>query len=125
MDSKSNCVLVVPPYQQRVISAFEKDRIRRDPDERRAGYYITKFVTDLGYDLPILVDRWMPADKAILLDKSRVALMPLTGDNWHTEKMAVTGRSEKWQISGQFTLELRNPDEAHGLLYDLSTSGVV
>ena len=125
LDSKSNAVLVVPPYQQRVISAFEKDRIRRDPDERRAGYYITKFMTDLGYDLPILVDRWMPADKAILLDKSRVALMPLKGDNWHTEKMAVTGRSEKWQISGQFTLELRNPDEAHGLLYDLSTSGVV
>lgn len=122
MDSKSNCVLVVPPYQQRVISAFEKDRIRRDSDERRAGYYITKFMTDLGYDLPILVDRWMPKDKAILLDKSRAALMPLKGDNWHTEKMAVTGRSEKWQISGQFTLELRNPDEAHGLLYDLSTS---
>jgi hypothetical protein len=122
MDAKSNCVLVVPPYQQRVISAFEKDRIRRDSDERRAGYYITKFMTDLGYDLPVLVDRWMPKDKAILLDKSRVALMPLKGDNWHTEKMAVTGRSEKWQISGQFTLELRNPDEAHGLLYDLSTS---
>jgi hypothetical protein len=125
LDSKSNAVLVVPPYQQRVISAFEKDRIRRDPDERRAGYYITKFISDLGYDFPILVDRWMPADKVLMLDKSRVALMPLKGDNWHTEKMAVTGRSEKWQISGQFTLELRNPDEAHGLLYDLSTSGVV
>lgn len=125
LDSKSDAVLVVPPYQQRVISAFEKDRVRRDPDERKSGYYITKFITDLGYDLPIVVDRWMPTDKAILLDKSRVALMPLKGDNWHTEKMAVTGRSEKWQISGQFTLELRNPDEAHGLLYDLSTSGVV
>jgi hypothetical protein len=67
----------------------------------------------------------MPKDKVILLDKSRVALMPLKGDNWHTEKMAKTGRSEKWQMSGQFTLELRNPEEAHGLLYDLSTSGVV
>lgn len=125
LDAKSNAVLVVPPYQQRVISAFEKDRIRRDPDERRAGYYITKFISDLGYEFPVMVDRWMPKDKVICLDKSRVALMPLKGDNWHTEKMAVTGRSEKWQMSGQFTLELRNAEEAHGLLYDLSTSGVV
>jgi hypothetical protein len=125
LDSKSNACLIVPAYQQRVISAFEKDRVRRDPDERRAGYYITKFISDLGYEFPIIVDRWMPKDKVILLDKSRVALMPLKGDNWHTEKMAKTGRSEKWQMSGQFTLELRNPEEAHGLLYDLSTSGVV
>jgi hypothetical protein len=125
LDSKSNAQIIVGPYQQRVISAFEKDRIRRDPDERKAGYYITKFISDMGYELPITVDRWCPNDKLFILDKSRVALMPLKGDNWHTEKMAKTGRSEKWQLSGQFTLELRNPDEAHGMLYDLTTSGVV
>jgi hypothetical protein len=125
LDSKSNACIIVGPYQQRVISAFEKDRVRRDPDERRAGYYITKFISDLGYDFPIVVDRWCPSDKLFILDKSRAALMPLKGDNWHTEKMAKTGRSEKWQISGQFTLELRNPDEAHGMLHGLTTSGVV
>jgi hypothetical protein len=125
LDSKSNACIIVGPYQQRVISAFEKDRVRRDPDERKAGYYITKFISDMGYEFPIVVDRWCPNDKLFVLDKSRVALMPLKGDNWHTEKMAKTGRSEKWQLSGQFTLELRNPDEAHGMLYDLSASGVV
>lgn len=125
LDAKSNAQIIVGPYQQRVISAFEKDRVRRDPDERKAGYYITKFISDMGYELPITVDRWCPNDKLFILDKSRVALMPLKGDNWHTEKMAKTGRSEKWQMSGQFTLELRNPDEAHGMLYDLTTSGVV
>jgi hypothetical protein len=125
LDSKSNACIIVGPYQQRVISAFEKDRVRRDPDERRAGYYITKFISDMGYEFPIVLDRWCPNDKLFVLDKSRVALMPLKGDNWHTEKMAKTGRSEKWQLSGQFTLELRNADEAHGMLYDLSTSSVV
>jgi len=32
------------------------------------------------------------------------------------EKMAKTGRSEKWQLSGQYGLEIRNPDACHGLL---------
>jgi hypothetical protein len=62
----------------------------------------------------------MPSDKLILLDRSRIALVPLQGDSWHMEKMAKTGRSEKWQISGQYTIELRNADKCHGLLYDLS-----
>lgn len=122
LDEKSDACIVVPPYQAQIISSFEKDRIRRDPDNRKAGYFINKFLSDLGYDFPIIIDRWMPKDKLIILDRSRVALLPLQGDSWHTEKMAKTGRSEKWQISGQYTLELRNPEEAHGLLYDLSTS---
>jgi len=122
LDEKSDACIVVPPYQAQVISSFEKDRIRRDPDNRKAGYYINKFLSDLGYDFPVIVDRWMPKDKLMILDRSRVCLMPLQGDAWHTEKMAKTGRSEKWQISGQYTLELRNPEEAHGFCYDLSTS---
>jgi hypothetical protein len=122
LDEKSDAIIVVGPYQAQIISAFEKDRIRRDPDNRKAGYYINKFISDLGYDFPIVVDRWFPKDKLLILDKSRVNIMPLQGDAWHTEKMAKTGRSEKWQISGQYTLELRNAEEAHGLAYDLSTS---
>jgi hypothetical protein len=66
------------------------------------------------------LDRWIPSDKALIIDRSRIALCPLQGDSWHMEKMAKTGRTEKWQISGQYTIELRNAGKCHGLLYDLS-----
>lgn len=123
LDDESSPCIVVPPYQQRVISSWGKELVRREESSRIRGYFINKFLSDQnGKELPVIVDRWMPKDKLIVLDRSRVSLKPLQGDAWHTEKMAKTGRSEKWQISGQYTLELRNPEEAHGMLYDLSTS---
>lgn len=122
LDEQSDAIIVVPAYQNRVISAFEKEKIRTTQDSKVTGNFVNKFRSDLGYDFPIIVDRWMPKDKLLIMDKKRVALMPLQGDAWHSEKMAVTGRSEKWQISGQYCLEVRNAEQAHGLLYNLSTS---
>jgi len=75
-------------------------------------------LSDMGVELPIVLDRWMPLDKVLVVDRSRVALRALSGDAWHMEKMAKTGRSEKWQISGQYGLECRNPGACHGLIYD-------
>ena len=122
LDGSSNPILVLPPYQGRVVSAFGKDLVRREESSRVRGYYINKFITDMGIDLPIVIDRWFPKDKAMILDKSRVSISPLQGDAWHSEKLAKTGRSEKWQMSGQYSLKLENPEEAHGLLIDLTTS---
>jgi hypothetical protein len=111
---------VVGPKQQRVIAAFEKELRRVEQGERITGYYRDVFLSDMGVEMPIVLDRWMVGDMIMLLDRSRVALIPLQGDAWHMEKMAKTGRSEKWQISGQYTLELRNADKCHGLLYGLA-----
>jgi hypothetical protein len=34
--------------------------------------------------------------------------------------MAKTGRVEKWQLSGQYTIEMRNADKCHGMLINLT-----
>jgi len=120
LDETSSPIFVVGPKQQRVIAGFEKELRRVEQGERITGYYRDIFLSDMGVEIPVVLDRWMPSDKLILLDRSRIALVPLQGDSWHMEKMAKTGRSEKWQISGQYTIELRNADKCHGLLYDLS-----
>ena len=70
--------------------------------------------------MPVVLDRWVPKDKLVVVDRSRIWLRPMPGDNWHLEKMAKTGRSETWQLSGQFTLEVRNADACHGLIYGLT-----
>lgn len=120
LDETADPIIVVGANQQRIISSFEKDLRRVEQGERQVGYYRDIFLSDMGVELPIVLDRWMPETSLIVLDRSRIALRPLQGDEWHLEKMAKTGRSEKWQLSGQYGLEIRNPDSCHGILLNLA-----
>ena len=120
LDDMSDPIIVVGAAQQRVIASFEKDIRRVEQGERQVGYYRDIFLSDMGVELPIVLDRWQHADKVLILDRARVALRALQGDSWHLEKMAKTGRNEKWQLSGQYGLEIRNPDKCHYLIKDLS-----
>jgi len=113
-------IIICGQKQYRVISAMEKELRRVEQGERTVGYYKKIFLTDLGVEMPIVLDRWCSNDKLIIVDRNRVALVPLQGDSWGLEKMAKTGRSQKWQLSGQYTLEVRCADKVHGMLYNLS-----
>jgi len=116
----SDPIIIVGPKQYRIISAMEKELRRVEAGERKVGYYKDAFLTDLGVEMPVVLDRWCSDDKLIIVDRSKIALVPLQGDAWHMTKMAKTGRSDKWQLSGQYTLEMRYADKCHGMLYDLS-----
>jgi len=120
LDETSDPIIVVGGKQMRVISAMEQDIRRTAHDERTVGYYKKLFLTDMGVEMPVVLDRWTPYDKLIILDRSRAALRALSGDSWHAEKMGKSGRNEKWQISGQYSLELRNADSCHGMLKGLT-----
>ena len=120
LDETADPIIVVGASQQRTISSFEKDIRRVEQGERQVGYYRDIFLSDMGVELPIVLDRWVQPDKLVIVDRSRVALRALAGDAWHMEKMAKTGRSEKWQLSGQYGLEIRNPDSCHYLIYHLA-----
>lgn len=120
LDEIADPIIVVGAAQQRIIASWEKELRRVEQGERQTGYYRDIFLSDMGVELPVVLDRWMPSDKLLVLDRARVALRALVGDAWHMEKMAKTGRSEKWQLSGQYGLELRNPDACHGLMVQLA-----
>lgn len=120
LDETSDVIILVGPKQQRVIAAFEKELRRVEQGERTTGYYRDVFLSDMGMEMPVVLDRWVPDNMLIMVDRSRIWLRPMAGDNWHLEKMAKTGRNEKWQLSGQFSMELRNANACHGLLDNLS-----
>lgn len=120
LDETADPIILVGAKQARVIAGWEKELRRVEQGERQVGYYRDIFLSDLGIEMPVVIDRWVPSDKLIILDRSRISLRPMAGDAWHIEKMAKTGRNEKWQISGQYTLDLRNADKCHAFLYDLS-----
>jgi len=116
----SNPVIITGPKQARVIALLEEQRVRKGSGELVIGTYADKVKTDLGFELPVVVDRFCPSSILLILDKNAVHLCSLKGDAWHLEKMAKTGRNQGYQLSGQYTIELRNPDKLHGYLEKLS-----
>ena len=69
----------------------------------------------------MVMSRWVPQDKVLLLDSSRVNVLPLNGRSFQYKSLATTGDSESGMVVGEYTLEFRN-ERAHGMLSNLSVS---
>ena len=65
--------------------------------------------------------RWMPKDAVLLLDSSRLNVLPLAGRSFSSKPLASSGDYECGELIGEYTLELKN-EAASGLIRDLSTS---
>lgn len=112
-------MVLVGGTQKQKISSFDQEYRRSTLDTRRAGFTVEEFVTDLGVNLRVVVDRWVPSDVALVLDSSKIKLMPLQGRAFFLEKLAKTGDAENWQIVGEYTMEVRNAAEAHAYHFNL------
>ncbi len=106
-------ILLVGGVQKQKISTFDQEFRRSTLDSRRAGYTNEEFVTDLGWNLRVVVDRWVPNDVAMVLDSSKIAIMPLRTRAFFLEQLAKTADSKDWQIIGEYTMEVRNAAQAH------------
>lgn len=104
--------VLVGGVQKQKISTFDQEFRRSTLDSRRAGYTVEYFVSDLGIELQVIVDRWVPNDVAIVFDSERVHVMPLSGRAFFLEKLAKVGDSNDWQIVGEYTAEVRNASAA-------------
>lgn len=112
-------ILLVGGLQKQKVSTFDQEFRRSTLDSRRAGYTVEEFVSDLGMNLRIVVDRWVPNDVAMVLDSSKIKVMPLRTRAFALEKLAKTGDSNDWQIVGEYTMEVRNAAEAHAYHFNL------
>ena len=113
--------LIVGGVQKRKISAFDQAYRRMDFDSKSAGYVVEKFISDLGFEVEIIVDPWMPDDMAIVGDLNRVRVGPLQTDAVGLEDLAKTGRTIEAMISGSYTLEVRNSLEAFAIHTNLTS----
>lgn len=111
-DGGSPDFILVGGKQKRAISAFDQAYRRKDYNSTDAGYVVDKFTSDLGYVLNVWVDPWMPDDTMIIGESARVKYMNLQNDAMRAEELAKTGRSWKAQVTGQYTMEVRNAKEA-------------
>lgn len=106
-------MILVGGTQKQKISAFDQEFRRNTLDSTRAGFTVDEFVSDLGWNLRVVVDRWVPTDVCLVLDSSKIAVMPLQTRAFFLEKLAKTADSNDWQIVGEYTMEVRNASQAH------------
>lgn len=112
-------MVIVGGTQKQKISTFDKEYRRSTMDSRRAGFTVEEFVSDLGINLRVVVDRWMPVDMALVIDSSKVHIKPLSGRSFFLEALAKTGDSNKWQIVGEYTMEVKQAAKAHAIHWNL------
>ena len=113
-------LIVVGGRQKRRINAFlagvrsyaAKDTAYRD--------MVSMYESDFGV-CRIVTTRWMPNDAVLLLDSSRISVMPMSGRSFHFKPLASTGDYECGELIGEYTLELRN-EAAHGVIRGLATT---
>lgn len=113
-------LIVVGGYQKRQINAFSADSRSYGANDTTFTDLISVYESDFGV-CKIVTTRWMPQDAALLLDSSRIGVLPLAGRSFHFKPLASSGDYECGELIGEYTLELKN-EAAHGIIRDLSTS---
>ncbi len=113
-------LIVVGGFQKRRINAFCANSRSYAANDTTFTNMVSIYESDFGV-CRIITTRWMPQDAVLLLDSSRISVLPLAGRNFHFKPLASGGDYECGELIGEYTLELKN-EAAHGFIRDLSTS---
>ena len=75
---------------------------------------VSVYESDFGV-CRVVLSRYVPAGTVLLLDSSRIGVLPLSGRSFQYTPLARTGDAENGQLVGEYTLECRN-ESAHGII---------
>ncbi|MCB9838380.1 MAG: DUF5309 family protein [Phycisphaeraceae bacterium] len=112
--------IVVNGFQKRKINAFVGDKRGYSPRDTNFRDLVSVYESDYGV-ARVVLSRWVPADTVLLLDSTRIDVLPLDGRSFAFKPLASSGDSEVGQLIGEYTLEMRN-ESAHGLITGLASS---
>ena len=112
--------IVVNGLQKRRINSFITSSRSYGPADTAFRDLVSVYESDFGVCRVVLC-RSVPADTVLLLDSSRLGVLPLAGRSFHYKPLASAGDYEAGEVIGEYTLELRN-EAAHGMICGLATS---
>lgn len=111
-------LIVVGGKQKRAINGFIAANKRYFNSTESFKDLVSVYESDFGV-CRIILSRHVPAGTVMLLDSSRLAVLPLAGRSFQFKPLARTGDREAGQVVGEYTLELRN-ENAHGVITGLA-----
>ena len=110
--------IVVGGTMKRRINAFLTPLREASLSEGRFRDMVSVYESDFGA-CKVVLSRWMPADTVLLVDSSRLAVLPLSGRSFAYKPLGASGDRDNGLVVGEYTLELRN-EAAHGLIRGLT-----
>jgi len=110
--------IVVGGAQKRKINEFASASRQYVPEDTSFRDMLNVYESDFGV-CRVVLSRWVPADTLLLLDSSRIEVMPLQGRSFQFKPLAASGDSFKGQVIGEYTLEMKN-EQAHAKLQGLA-----
>ena len=116
--------LLVSPVGRRYISTMYGTSTNgqvttyRDQNDPTGGFVTEMLRTDVGVELQIVTVNDMPDTIWFFVKKDYLGIGPLVGKEFKRTMLAKNGTSDKWQISGAYTMEVR------GSLYHAGFTGV-
>jgi hypothetical protein len=113
-------LIVVGGFQKRRINNFVSSSRSYAAGDTKFTDLVNVYESDFGV-CRIVTTRWLPQDTVLLLDSSRIAVLPLAGRSFHFKPLASAGDYECGELIGEYTVELKN-EAAHGIIRGLSVS---
>ncbi len=109
--------IAVSGFQKRAINGFITAKRGYTAKSDTYRDMVSTYESDFGV-CRVVLSRWVPRDAVLLLDSSRIDVLPLTGRSFHFKRLATTGDRETGQVIGEYTMELRN-ESAHAVIRNL------
>jgi hypothetical protein len=113
-------LIVVGGYQKRKINSFLSASRSFGASDTAYTDMVSVYESDFGV-CRIVTSRYVPQDAVLLLDSSRIGVLPLAGRSFQFKPLASSGDYECGQLIGEYTLEFKN-EAAHGLIRGLATN---
>lgn len=107
-------LIVVGGNEKRAINQFVATNRRFTPLTDSYRDSVAVYESDFGV-CRVVLSRHVPAGSVLLLDSSRIEVLPLAGRHFHYKPLASTGDRDCGQVIGEYTLELRN-EAAHAVI---------
>jgi hypothetical protein len=112
--------IAVNGFQKRRINSFITSSRAYGASDSAMRDLVGVYESDFGVCRVVLC-RSVPADTVLLLDSSRIDVLPIAGRSFHYKPLASTGDYEAGEVIGEYTLEFRN-ENAHGKIIGMGTS---
>ena len=113
-------LIVVSGCQKRRINSFITSTQRFSIDTEVYKKLVSVYESDYG-TCRVLLSRYVPVDAVLLLDSTRISVLPLSGRSFHFKPLASTGDYDTGELIGEYTTEFRN-ENAHAVIRGLDAA---
>lgn len=110
--------IVVGSTLKRRINGWLTPWRQTTPVEETYRNLVTRYESDFGR-CSVIVSRFVSPDTAVLLDSSRIGVLPLAGRSFHYKPLGAAGDRTSGLIVGEYTVEMRN-EQAHAVIRGLT-----